>query len=785
LHVVADGATRRGVINHLPQGRRTSGILVEEDCMGIGTDKFTLVDRLELKELEILRPRPDITWFPLSPYIAGIEVTQAIQYYKAQLHLTDPNDRGPDNSVGLAAYKAAWVRVYVRSGFFNDPATLTGKLRLERKTIALPPIWSLAGEFTPQASGTVVAHQSADYPTERGSIAATLNFILPADEVRGFLRLTATIWPQGGSEAAPSDNEIIYLDGTLLQTLRVRGIFVSYNGPNASGTVANMNLSAPTVADLQSSCGQTHTVYPVEATGVFSSGGTISWSTPLTGVATNPGGCSQQWLDLNVAVAQAKANDGNRTDVLYVGLLPSGIPIANVGGCNSSGVSAVPNGQQWTMAHELGHAAGLAHGPCGTPGDANYPAYEPYDPANTPTASLGEYGLDINSGTIHPPAQKDFMSYCGPVWISLYHHNKLYNNNALDPRPTDVPYRVKLPELYDPWLWPWEYIPDPPSWELPSHFVRIQVQPVISIVGIVDLAGKLTVSSVMRVQAVPRLPAAVSTNLVAELVGANGKVAAQAPVMQTFAHGSGCGCGGGDDHGGHGSPRAGYAFQALLPDLEAGSVLRILRVDPEGGRENEEVWARKPRGEPPRVANVVARLGRQDAQLQWEAKGESAQELEFSIQYSKDKGVSWNGLAIGIREPRYRFSLREMPSGSVMFRVLAHDGFFSAHADSKPVRIKARAPIVSILHPHDGGSYQADLPLRLAAAVNTHLGARNEKLELAWFVDGKKVGSGAEVFLSGVKAGKHECRVVARDDGGESEATVTFTVARAISRESR
>lgn len=49
-------------------------------------------------------------------------------------------------------------------------------------------------------------------------------------------------------------------------------------------------------------------------------------------------------------------------------------PIANVGGCESSGVSTGPNGQQVTMAHEVGHGTGLAHGPCGTPGDPNYPA---------------------------------------------------------------------------------------------------------------------------------------------------------------------------------------------------------------------------------------------------------------------------------------------------------------------------------------------------------------------------------------------------------------------------
>ena len=46
--------------------------------------------------------------------IDGVEVSQAIQYYHAHRHLTDPADRGPDNSLGLVAYKPAWVRVYVR-----------------------------------------------------------------------------------------------------------------------------------------------------------------------------------------------------------------------------------------------------------------------------------------------------------------------------------------------------------------------------------------------------------------------------------------------------------------------------------------------------------------------------------------------------------------------------------------------------------------------------------------------------------------------------------------------
>jgi hypothetical protein len=46
--------------------------------------------------------------------IDGVEVTQAIQHYRAADHLTDEADYIQDNSVRLVAKKAAWVRVYVR-----------------------------------------------------------------------------------------------------------------------------------------------------------------------------------------------------------------------------------------------------------------------------------------------------------------------------------------------------------------------------------------------------------------------------------------------------------------------------------------------------------------------------------------------------------------------------------------------------------------------------------------------------------------------------------------------
>src|SRR5207245_438836 len=103
-----------------------------------------------------------------------------------------------------------------------------------------------------------------------------------------------------------------------------------------------------------------------------------------------------------------KAADGNHPGFLYYGLLATNFPnTSNNGGCESSGVSSGFNGGQQAMAHEIGHACGRAHGPCGgvgTSADPTYPAYEPYDSTAARVASIGEYGLDITNGGVPTPA---------------------------------------------------------------------------------------------------------------------------------------------------------------------------------------------------------------------------------------------------------------------------------------------------------------------------------------------------------------------------------------------
>ncbi len=74
-----------------------------------------------------------------------------------------------------------------------------------------------------------------------------------------------------------------------------------------------------------------------------------------------------------------------------------------------------------TMAHEVGHAHGRAHAPCGGAMNAD-PSY-PYS-----NARLGVWGYDIYDGRLKDPDQyADIMAYCQPNWVSDYTWNGFHD----------------------------------------------------------------------------------------------------------------------------------------------------------------------------------------------------------------------------------------------------------------------------------------------------------------------------------------------------------------------
>ena len=71
-------------------------------------------------------------------------------------------------------------------------------------------------------------------------MASSLNFIIPAAAMRGHLRLKVQVSVPGTSQTA---DDIVDIDASLLQTLKIRGIPVRYAGPDASGN--QLDLPAP------------------------------------------------------------------------------------------------------------------------------------------------------------------------------------------------------------------------------------------------------------------------------------------------------------------------------------------------------------------------------------------------------------------------------------------------------------------------------------------------------------------------------------------------------------
>ncbi len=719
-------------------------------------------------------------------YVAGVEVTQGLQYLSADRHLTNADDRGPDNSVRLVARKPAWVRVYVRSGLLASSQLLTGDLIVEHRTGALLGDWTRVATLSPLAPGTVTSQRDPAYAIERRTIGSSLNFGVGAALMEGMVRFTARIWPVADATRTPIDTWEETVDATLLQTLSLRGVFVHYKGPDPTINATNpptVDLPAPGLANLQATAAWTLTTNPVEATPVVSSAGQMNWFAPLTGPATESGGCSESWIAFNYWLSLVKNNDGNRSDVIYYGLLPAAMPVGPVTGCELYGVSAGRDMDQLAMAHEIGHGAQLKHAPCGLPRfllvvtgpitvtfvanptiDADYPAYEPYDPANSPTASLGEYGLDITNGTIHPPTEKDYMSYCGPAWISLYHHARLAYNDAFNPRHVGVQH-WQPPDLVDPYLWPWEYIPDPPRWDGRPGVLAMKAAPVIAILGTVDDTRAVEVKSVMRLQALATTRGAGATPYVAQLLGAQGEVLAAAPVVRLPAHGSGCGCG-------SSVPAAGpFVFEAMLPNVAPGAQLRIVRRAEEGGP-GEAVWTRDAPERPPVVRSFVVTVDRGAGRATWQVRGDDT--LEFSIQFSKDRGRSWNGLAVGLTGTDHRFRAETLPSGSLVFRLLAHDGFHSTSRLSRPVVVPRRPPIVSILSPQAGRPFFAGAPLRLWGVVTEDDGAPANPAACEWLVDGRRVARGADVWIVAPEPGEHRCTLVVRGRGGTARVEATL-----------
>ncbi len=705
----------------------------------------------------------------LDVHIYGVEISQAIQYFHSHLHLADPTQQGADNSVRLVANKPALLRVYLRAGLRSfGPARATVQV-LRRSLLGN---WNLVTALTVLPPGEMIAPIDPPYDIERGemhqlpspTIEGTLNFVVPAAVMFGNLlfRVSVSEGRSGGLlNQGPTDTRDVHVNIDLRQTLRLRAIMVGYSGPKSSSDPAPLFLAPPNYpADLLKTAGFSLMMYPVQSAMDYSSAGWVSCEHPLD----DGPGCSPNWDALVAKLVAQKTADGNRSDVIYYGLLPINIPFRyplDGIGCERSDISlgrvggdvapSIPSFGEHAMAHQVGHECGLLHAPGVShfaDADPNYPAYPPYDPIGVPKGSRGEYGVEIYSTVwILLPRAKDIMGspgFSGDMGLSLYNYGRLMESPRLNPVYIDG---IKATETR----------------LVVGYGQDTKRLPMISLIGLMRAEGDLEITSVMRVETRDVPVAAQAGDLRAELRGEDGTPIAQSPlrIMTSRSDSAGCRC--------DGSTAIAFpcVVQALLPDAARGGSIAICDA-------TRDLWVNLPRKTQLRIARFEASVDDNRLVATWNVN--SAVAPEVWLQCSDDRGETWNALATGVAGDRAVFDGSDLPAGTVMFRLLASDGFDTAASDSVSVDMPVRPPTVSIIAPRDDETLQAAGVLRLWGAVTLDGRPAAEFDSARWLIDGNSVAEGLDVFVHAPPAGRHIVDLVVNTGHRQGRASCIFVI---------
>jgi len=333
----------------------------------------------------------------------------------------------------VVARRPMLVRVYVTPKATFRTHELTGELRLKDGAKDLPTLTSV---LTPKATST------------DGALESTFNFDVPAELVTETLRFAVSIKDPSaprGALAKPSTAE--YPKGGTDEALGAKGngkslkvvlVPVRYD---ADGSKRYPDTSAAQVEKYRQYLFSLYPTANVEVT-VHSN---VVWAESVTGSD------SKAWARFLAGVTALRANDQVADDVYYYGLFePAATKAENcregciTGMCNlvvnagdasmraciGMGYPGIESAE--TMGHELGHAHGRPHSPCGakdnepTDPDPTFPASGLYE-----RAGIGTWGYDLLAKTLVAPSKsKDFMSYCDPAWISDYNYQKLFTRIA-------------------------------------------------------------------------------------------------------------------------------------------------------------------------------------------------------------------------------------------------------------------------------------------------------------------------------------------------------------------
>ncbi len=368
-------------------------------------------------------PRAEVTPAPAAPVAPAptlaerVEVDNIGVLQGTTVTLVEDATAKKKRNAPVIAGRPALVRVHARS--------LNARGRL-------PKLGAELRVSTPGKDDVVVREAPKPMLTlDDSDLDTTFNFELAETVLAPASALSVTL----AAPSAPDDVATFPTDGTTFAigsrddapALRVRFVPVRYD-QDGSGRLPGLDA-----ATVEAHRRALYKMYPTRTVEVDVRA-PLPW--PSAVEATGQG-----WDELLNAIVDTRRRDLVDDDVFYVGVFTPKASVDEYCGNGGCILGVAPAAQlqevglrvamvvgydtyaaEGTLAQELAHAMGREHAPCGGPDgpDANYPY------AN---AQIGVAGWNILDKKLIDPngRSKDFMSYCGPVWISDYTYDGLYN----------------------------------------------------------------------------------------------------------------------------------------------------------------------------------------------------------------------------------------------------------------------------------------------------------------------------------------------------------------------
>jgi hypothetical protein len=368
--------------------------------------------------------------------LLGVEVTQAIQNLAHQVPLV----RG----------KRTVVRVYLQPRALTAPLVVQGE-------VAVSPASGGTARYVPSSgTTTLLPANHPPLPAQRRDVAASLNFILPADLVSldGIAVRVKRVFGPGGAVQLGGGGDAVTLPLVEAPPLRIRVVGLRYVLTAPDGSQSDVPPDAFHFEYLRSFLSRAYPVAEVEWSQIVVTANAL-FAPPFAG-SVLPDGTDPVWLaKLNLAhnqLAALRAKDvdaGMDPRTHYYGLVSDAggffrgaarsVPVA----ADPTVVAVGPAGDpsryaslawdadrsfcDWYGAHELAHTFGRFHpGFCGGQ-DASDTAF-PYPEGRIGDDVHGDMvGFDVGDPTLQLPMRgvpnetcHDLMTYCDHQWISAH-----------------------------------------------------------------------------------------------------------------------------------------------------------------------------------------------------------------------------------------------------------------------------------------------------------------------------------------------------------------------------